>query len=188
MYDNNGQYPIYLDLVQYAERMALDTRTMDINILQQRTPRFWKTKTENLKSIQDMVNNVDGMENTVITYEDINLDDTTMILEPAPYVADKVDEHKDKVWAEFLRLIGVSSMMYQKKERNIKDEIKAMLGGNVASRYNRFEPRQKAIEQINEMFGEKLEKPIEVKYYDGLPTSYEDLENNENESEVEFDE
>ncbi len=127
MYDNNGQYPIYLDLTQYAERMALDTRTMDINILQQRTPRFWKTKAENEKSIRDIVNNVDGLENTVITYEDINLDDTTMILEPAPYVADKVDEHKDKVWAEFLRLIGVASMMYQKKERNIKDEIKAML-------------------------------------------------------------
>ena len=127
MYDNNGQYPLWEDIKQYAERMALDTRTMDINILQQRTPRFWKTKAENLKSIQDMVNNVDGMENTVITYEDINLDDTTMILEPAPYVADKIDEHKDKVWAEFLRLIGVASMMYQKKERNIKDEIKAML-------------------------------------------------------------
>ncbi len=27
MYDNNGRYPLYLDIVQYSERLALDTRT-----------------------------------------------------------------------------------------------------------------------------------------------------------------
>ena len=27
MYDNNGRYPLYLDVCQYAERLALDTRT-----------------------------------------------------------------------------------------------------------------------------------------------------------------
>lgn len=27
MYDNNGRYPLWLDIIQYAERLALDTRT-----------------------------------------------------------------------------------------------------------------------------------------------------------------
>ena len=27
MYDNNGQYPLFLDIIQYAERLGLDTRT-----------------------------------------------------------------------------------------------------------------------------------------------------------------
>lgn len=27
MYDNNGRYPLWLDILQYAERIALDTRT-----------------------------------------------------------------------------------------------------------------------------------------------------------------
>ena len=27
MYDNNGRYPLWLDICQYAERLALDTRT-----------------------------------------------------------------------------------------------------------------------------------------------------------------
>lgn len=27
MYDNNGRYPIFLDVLQYAERITLDTRT-----------------------------------------------------------------------------------------------------------------------------------------------------------------
>lgn len=192
MYDNNGLYPLWLDILQYAERIALDTRTCDINILQQRTPRFWKTKSENVKTIQDLVNNIDGMENTVIAYEDLDLDDTTIVLDPAPYVADKIDTHKEKDWNEFLRLIGIANTSFQKKERNIRDEVLASQGGTIASRYSRFDPRQKAIEEINEKFKDRflingkkvLEKELEVRYYDGIPTSVEDIEEmNEEEDE-----
>lgn len=179
MYDNNGRYPLFLDITQYAERIALDTRTIDINILQQRTPRFWKTSSDKEKSIKDIINNVDGLENTVLTYEDINLDDIQLVLEPAPYVADKIDIQKEKIWNEFLRLIGIANMNFQKKERNIKDEVVASQGGTVASRYSRFEPRKKAIEEINE----KFDTNIKVKYYDGVPTS----EKEDTEMEVEED-
>lgn len=181
MYDNNGQYPLFIDICQYAERIAMTTRTIDCNIAQQKTPRFWRTIAEKEKSVKDIVNNVDGFENVVLTYEDINLDDTTLILAPAPYVADKLDIHKDKDWNEFLRLIGIANMSFQKKERNIKDEITAMQGGTVASRYSRFQPRQNAVDKINEKFKEYLDgKKLEVKYYDGIPsTEKEDEEYDE---------
>ena len=180
MYDNNGRYPMYLDILQYSERIALMTRTIDINILQQRTPRFWKTSSDKEKSIRDIINNVDGLENTVLTYDDINIDDIQLVLEPAPYVADKIDIQKEKLWNEFLRLIGVANMNFQKKERNIKDEVLASQGGTIASRYSRFEPRQKAIEQINE----KFKTNINVRYYDGIPTSEKDVIEDKEESEV----
>lgn len=179
MYDNNGRYPLFLDITQYAERIALDTRTIDINILQQRTPRFWKTSSDKEKTIKDIINNVDGLENTVLTYEDINLDDIQLVLEPAPYVSDKIELQKEKIWNEFLRLIGIANMNCQKKERNIKDEVFASQGGTIASRYSRFEPRQKAIEEINEKFGTN----IKVKYYDGIPTSEKEIEDTEMEVE-----
>lgn len=187
MYDNNGRYPLWLDILQYAERIALDTRTTDINIAQQKTPRFWKTNSEKVKSVQDIINNVDGLENTVLSYDNIDLDDTTLVLAPAPFVADKIDIHKEKDWNEFLRLIGIANMNFQKKERNIKDEVLASQGGTVASRFSRFQPRQNAIDEINKKFendllenGEKvLPKKLEVSYYDGLPTTEEkeELEN-----------
>lgn len=174
MYDNNGRYPLWMDILQYSERIAQCARVIDINIAQQKTSRFWKTKQEKEKSLKDMVNNVDGYAETILTYEDIDLDDTTMVLAPAPYIADKVALDKDKIYNEFLRLIGVANLSYEKKERNIKDEISAMQGGTIASRYSRFEPRQKAIEQINKMFN----LDIKVKYYDGIPASYEKFEEN----------
>ena len=178
MYDNNGRYPLYLDICQYAERLALNVRTTDINIAQQKTPRFFKTTQEKEKSIRDLVNNVDGYENTIIAYENMDLDETSMVLAPAPYVSDKIDLHKENVWNEFLRLIGISNLSYQKKERNISDEIQAMQGGTIASRFSRFEPRQRAIEEINKKFDEK----IEVEYYDGEPSTIEETEVIEDES------
>lgn len=123
-----------------------------------------------------MVTNIDANAETVITYDNIDLDDTTLVLSPAPYIADKVDMHKDKIWNEFLRLVGISNLQYQKKERSITDEITAMQGGTIASRYSRFEPRQKAVKQINEKFYEYLNEPIEVRFYDGLPTTIKEFE------------
>jgi len=167
MYDNNGRYPLYLDICQYAERLALDTRTADINIAQQKTPRVFKTTPEKERSLRDLVNNVDGYENTIITYDNLEIDETTLILAPAPYVTDKIDLHKQNDYSEFLRLIGISNLSFQKKERNISDEIQAMQGGTIASRFSRFEPRKRAVEEINLKFNQN----IEVSYYDGEPST-----------------
>lgn len=181
MYDNNGRYPIYIDILQYAERYANVTRTIDINIAQQKTPRIWKTSTEKEKTLKDLANEVDGNIEKIVTYDNINLDDIEIVLEPAPYVTDKLQDQKDKIWSEFLRLIGISNLSFQKKERNISDEIQAMQGGTIASRYERFEPRKKAIEEINKKFNLQ----IKVEYYDGIPTDKK--ENNEDLEDEEYD-
>ena len=41
------------------------------------------------------------------------------------------------------------------------------MGGTIASRYNRYESRRKAVDEINKLFNEK----IEVGFYDGLPST-----------------
>lgn len=167
MYDNNGRYPIFMDICQMAERIALSKRTIDVNIVQQRTPRVWKTSQDKKKTLQDMLSEIDGMEENIATYESIDIDDMNVVLAPAPFVADKIDDHLDKEWAEFYRLIGVANLIEQKKERMIKDEMSASQGGTIASRFSRFEPRKRAIEEINKKFGTN----IEVSYYDGEPTT-----------------
>ena len=169
MYDNNGRYPIFLDICQMAERIALSKRTIDVNIVQQRTPRIWKTSQDKKRTLQDMLANIDGMEENIATYESIDIDDMNVVLAPAPFVADKIDLHLDKEWAEFYRLIGVANLIEQKKERMIRDEMSASQGGTIASRFSRFEPRKRAVDEINKKFGTN----IEVSYYDGEPTTEE---------------
>ena len=175
MYDNNSRHPLFLDICQMAERIALSKRTIDVNIVQQRTPRIWKTSQDKKRTLQDMLSNIDGMEENIATYESIDIDDMNVVLAPAPYVADKIDMHLDKEWAEFYRLIGVANLIEQKKERMIRDEMSASQGGTIASRFSRFEPRKRAIDEINKKFGTN----IEVSFYDGEPTTEIVDENNE---------
>ena len=185
MYDNNGYYPIYLDICQMAERVALSKRTIDVNIVQQRTPRIWKTSQDKKKTLLDTLAQIDGMMENVVTYDSIDLDDMGVVQAPAPFVADKIDLHLDKEWAEFYRLVGIANLMEQKKERVIKDEITSSQGGTIASRFSRFEPRKRAIERINIKFKDYLENPIEVTYYDGLPTTIKENEIIEEGSDIE---
>ena len=179
MYDNNSKYPIVSDICQMAERISLCVRTNDINITQQRTPRIWKTTKDKELSLKRMLNEVDAMSETITTYDSIDIDDMNVVLAPAPYVADKIDEHLTKLWAEFYRLIGIANLTEQKKERLIVDEMRTSQGGTIASRFARFEPRQKAIDLINKKFGTN----IEVSYYDGEPTTIKESISEESEDD-----
>ena len=172
MYDNESHIPIYPNIIQSAERLALIKRTIDINITHQRTPRYFKTSEENQKTVQKILDSVDSMVDTVFTYDNIDLEETTGSLIPAPYVADKLNDAKHEEWSEFLELIGVTNVAIQKRERMIRDEIITSMGGTIASRYSRFTSRQRAIEEINQKFGTN----IEVEFYDGLPTTIEEVE------------
>lgn len=178
MYDNNGRYPIYLDICQMAERISCCVRTNDVNIVQQRTPRIWKTTKDKELSLKNMIAEIDGMEETIATYDSIDIDDMNVVLAPAPYVADKIDSHLKELWAEFYRLIGIANVQETKKERLIRDEMIASMGGTIASRYSRFQPRKQAIDIINKKFNEN----ITVEYYDGEPTTVE-----ESESDIDVD-
>lgn len=175
MYDNTGRYSIYLDILQMAERIAMNKRTIDVNIVQQRTPRIWKTTKDMERTIKDLSNNIDGFEENVLTYDTLDIDELQCVLSPAPYVADKIDIHLDKEWAEFYQLVGITNLTEQKKERLITDEVNVSQGGTIASRYSRYEPRRIAIEEINKKWGTN----IEVTYYDGVPSMIKEVESDD---------
>ena len=171
MWDNMSHEPLIRDIIQYSDRIADITRTIDINIAQMRTPRFWKTKTENQKTIENLINGVSANNDVILTYDNLEIDDTTVVLAPAPVVFPQLAEEKDKIWNEFLRLIGIANSSFQKKERNIRDEVFISQAGTIASRFTRFNARVDAINKINEKWGEFMEHKLEVEYFDGLPTT-----------------
>ena len=128
---------------------------------------MWRTSREQENTVKDILNQVDGMVENVVAYDNINLDDLTCVLSPAPYIVDKLDLHIEKEWASFYRLIGITSIVEEKRERLITDEVSMGQGGTVASRYSRFTPRKEAIAKINK----KWNLNIEIEYYDGVPDS-----------------
>ena len=153
MYDNNARYPLVLDIYQLAMRMSLAVRINDVNLFQQKTPRVWTTTKEQELSLKKALNEIDSLSEDVVTLDSLLINNVNSILTPAPYLVDKVDLHIKEILAELYRLVGISNLQEQKKERVISDEISVSQGGTIASRFSRFAPIKKAIEQIKSKFG-----------------------------------
>lgn len=170
MYDNEARIPLYPELIASAKRLARIKRAIDINVSQQNTNRVWKTSQDKKLSLEKALEQVDSCVNSIITYDDLDLNEMGGILNIAPFVADKLNDVKKEEWSEFLEIVGITSNMVQKKERLITDEVFTSMGGVIASRYNRFESRRKAVDLINKYFGQN----IEVEFYDGLPSTIKD--------------
>ena len=175
MYDNNSKLSIYPSIVQSAERISQIKRCLDINVSQLKTPRFWETSEENKKTVERIKDIVDSNQEVVFTYDNIDINGITCNMNPAPDLTDVLNKAKVNEWNEFLETIGISNVTFQKKERMIQDEVNASLGGTIASRFARFESRKKAIEEINK----KWNLDISVEFYDGLPSTLQALENDE---------
>ena len=172
MYDNAGRYPLINDIIQDAERIALCKRIQDVNISMQKNSRIWKTDKSRERTVKDLLNRVDGNVENVVSYDNVDIDTLTSTLAVVPYIANDVDEHIRLLWEEFYAHIGISSVIVNKKERLIKDEMRASQGGTIASRFIRFNPRKVALDKINAKWGTN----IELEYYDGLPTTIEDID------------
>ena len=167
MYDNEARVPLLPSLVASAERLALIKRGIDINISQQMTNRVWSVPEEMKLTLQKVLEQVDSNVENILTYKGIDLNQISSILNIAPYVADKLNDAKKEEWSEFLEMIGITNNTINKKERVITDEVFTSMGGTIAARFNRYESRRKAVEEINNLF----ETNIEVGFYDGLPTT-----------------
>lgn len=142
-----------LDVREMSKRLYEIQRTIDVNVIQQKTPKII-TCTENQRLVMKNLY-AQYMGNEPFIFGDKNLDlsgiktlDTT-----SPYVADKLYELKTQYWNEALTYLGISNVNSMKKERMITDEVQRNLGGTIASRYSRLFMRQQACEQINRMFG-----------------------------------
>lgn len=142
-----------LDVQEMSKRLYELQRTIDVNVIQQKTPKII-TCTENQRLVMKNLY-AQYMGNEPFIFGDKNLDlsgiktlDTT-----SPYVADKLYDLKTQYWNEALTYLGISNVNSVKKERMVTDEVQRNLGGTIASRYSRLFMRQQACEQINRMFG-----------------------------------
>lgn len=179
MYDNAGKYPLINDIVQDAERIALCLRIQDVNVSQQKTSRVWTTDQNTKKTVEDLLNRVDGNVENVVAYKTLDINTLASVIATPHYIVNDLDVHIEKLWEDFYAHIGISSVVINKKERLIKDEMKASQGGTIASRYIRFNPRVKALKEIEE----KWKIKIEVEFYDGLPSTIEEFNDYINEDE-----
>lgn len=141
------------EVEQYAERLWEIDRTIDVNVKAQKTPVLIKCNENERLTMKNLYMQYDG--NSPVIYGDKNLDPNGLqaISTQAPYVADALYQLRTQLYNEVLGVLGISNISYQKRERLISDEVIRSLGGTIANRFTRLEPRRMACEEINRMFG-----------------------------------
>lgn len=159
IYNNPQRTGTYTTLAIYAKRLADIDRTIDINLMAQKTPFIIETNDEaklsaNIvaKKINDNVPYIFVDSSVVGTIEGVKAHNIT-----APYVGAELSQLKYQVWNEVLTFLGVENTNTEKRERLITDEVTSGLGDVEANRFVKLNVRKQAAKQINEMFGLNIE-------------------------------
>lgn len=160
-----------LTVQMFARKLWRADRIIDVNLNAQKTPVLVQGNEKQRLSLINLYKEFDG--NSPVIFGDSYLDMSSLkaLKTDAPYIADKVQELKEKIWNEALTYLGISNLSIQKKERLISDEVIRNQGGTIASRYSRLDMRKQAVEDINRMFG----TDIEVDYRDLSGDEFESM-------------
>lgn len=142
-----------LAVENFARRLWDIDRSIDVNARAQKTPVLIECDENTRLSMLNLYKEYDG--NAPVIYGDkaLNTSDLKVLKTDAPFVADKLYTLKTQIWNEALTYLGINNVNVTKKERLISDEVNRNQGGTLASRNSRLKMRQKACEQINDMFG-----------------------------------
>ena len=72
-----------------------------MNIANQKNSRIWKTDKSRERTVQDLLNRVDGNVENVVAYDNVDIDTLTSTLAVVPYISNDLDEHNRTLWEEF---------------------------------------------------------------------------------------
>lgn len=151
-----------LDL--YAMRLAEVQRSEDVNIKQQKFPMYIKTDQKQRLSIENTYEQYSG-NTPVIIADKAGLDSENFkaVDTEVPFVADKLQQYRLKIFNEALSFLGVNNLN-EKKERQLTSEVEKNNEEVNLNLQAFLVPRQRAARQFNRKYGfEGTDKEIKVK-------------------------
>lgn len=163
--NNWDRIPTAPMLELFSYRLYLAQRTIDTNIQAQRTPVMITGSDKQRLMLEQLYSQYDGNKPFIFGDKDqLNFDMLKAIKTDAPYIEDKVSKYKKEILNEALSYLGINNIDVEKKERMITDEANSNNEFINLNMMSRLIPRQKACEQFNELFKDKLDgKKISVR-------------------------
>lgn len=149
--------PMFPTLQLYAQRLAEIDRTIDVNVMNQKTPKIIRCTDKQRLTFQNLMMQVQGNMYWIMSDKNVDLKDVDILDVSAPYVANELQILKHQYWNEALTFLGVENVTTQKKERLITSEVFTQMGDVEAQRFTRLNARKLACKQINELFGLEID-------------------------------
>ena len=179
--NNDEMIPTSYSVKLFAYRLAELTRTMDVNINAQKTPVLIIGSEKQKLSLKNIYAQWDGFEPVI--YGDKSLDSTDLmkvLKTDAPVVFPQLQAQKQTLWNECLTFLGINNANTEKRERLITNEVEANDNHIDLSADCLLKAREKACEQINELFGLN----ISVSLREGKESDEECMQDIQNTSEI----
>lgn len=160
--------PMIPSLQLYAQRLAEIDRTIDLNVMNQKTPKVIKCQDKDRLSWKNMMMQAQGNVYWILADKSMNLDNIEVLDTSAPYVANELQILKHQIWNEVLTFLGVENVTTEKKERLVSNEVMSNMGDVEAQRFVRLNARKQACKEINKIFADRLEDEVDCDFRSGI--------------------
>lgn len=165
IWDNMLQTVAVNYLKQYAVRIAEMDKSIDINVLGQRTPTLLTAENEGqLTSLKDGYIKMRAGQPVMAQVGNVLSTGITALNVGAPVVFPDLDIAKQNLINEALSYIGVPNTGRPKAERMLSSEMVAINGHVSHERTCRLQCREQACDEINAKFGQYLNAPVSVDF------------------------
>lgn len=180
--NNDEMLPTSPTIQIYACRLAELSRTIDTNIMAQKTPVIIKCTDKQKQSLKQVYAKWNGNEPVIFGDKTLELDKFNVLKADAPIVFDKLQIQKHAIWNEAMTYLGINNANMDKRERLVDDEVQANNEQIEMSAQVMLKSREKACELINKMFGlnisVELRKPA-IEFMDDIDDRPNDSEGSE---------
>lgn len=153
-YMRNGSIP---SIELFAQDLAEIKATIHVNIQAQKTPMVWQTDDKRKLSVLNTAGDIDQFEPRIVVNKDMNFKDIIVMPTITPYLADKLDTQREKIWNEAMTYIGIDNANHiDKKARVQSAEVEANDSQVDSMVLTMLKSRQEACKQANDLWGLNL--------------------------------
>ena len=186
--NNELQKPTQDTLRLFAERLYETERTTDVNLQAQKTPVLIEGDKNVLLTLKNTYMQYSG--NMPVIYGNKNFDVSSklnVLKTEAPYIVDKLDTHKDKLWNDCMTFLGINNANTSKKERLVTSEVES--NDQLINYYLNcfYKKRKEACDILNKKFGTNVEIVLNKEVVDLLARTTQSLEEGVKDGEVHSD-
>lgn len=183
--NNNLQKPTLETLKLFAYRLYEVERTIDTNLLAQKTPILIEGDTKTILTLKNVYMQYSGNTPFIFGNKQYDLSNKLSVLKTdAPYLLDKLTLYKHEIWNECLSFLGINNANTDKKERLITDEVNS--NNELINYYLNcfYKTRKEACEQINKKYGLNIQIKLNKDVLELLETTEDEVVNYKDEEVI----
>lgn len=153
IWDNMLRKNMYNAYIELAYRLWRIDGTIDTNCVAQKTPVIVQCSENERLTFKNLIAGVDADNPYLAVGDNLSLKDIKALQLGAPLVAPQLMEVQQTLYNRGNALLGITSVIVQKKERMVKSEVDTANADALANRRSRTMARDYASQQIKERFG-----------------------------------